>query len=195
MAYLLEDMPCEILDNIFEALVPENPPMLPIYREYLDRKDALWGLTLMNRRIGGTATRYLYRNVFIEDHKQLILLFRTLYENRDLRVYTKLLVSYPYLLHSRKQPFVEADMRIHFPGLRGILLESMALSTRWIQSASGTSEVQLVKNLWVDAILSALRKYYLLLALCSQPRYRNKSIYVSYKVSSVLRVTNVPYPS
>ncbi|KAI1126426.1 hypothetical protein F5Y10DRAFT_293821 [Nemania abortiva] len=120
----LTRLPPEILHETFEKLVPdlvEAVADLPLYDEYYEQQRALYNLTLVSRSIGEISTEYLYRNLVIKSTKEMVLLFRTLDKNLDLRKYPRFLANLVPLMEAKFREEMDENIRTHFPLLPNAL--------------------------------------------------------------------------
>ncbi|KAI0858674.1 hypothetical protein F4860DRAFT_526888 [Xylaria cubensis] len=148
-------LPTEIIRNICDQLVPyviATGTELPLRDEHQLCKHALWSLTLVSHRIGGIATELLYKNVVILSTKQMVCLFRTIYDKPEFRRYPRYLANLVPLMDSGLQGEIEANIQRHCPLLPAGIAGSTQMHPRELNHLD-SPELFSAKPLWTHEII------------------------------------------
>ncbi|KAI0190064.1 hypothetical protein EV127DRAFT_100665 [Xylaria flabelliformis] len=148
-------LPTEIIRNICDQLVPyviATGTELPLRDEHQLCKHALWSLTLVSHHIGRIATELLYKNVVILSTKQMVCLFRTIYDKPEFRRYPRYLANLVPLKDSGLQGEIEANIQRHCPLLPAGIAGSTQMHPRELNHLD-SPELFSAKPLWTHEII------------------------------------------
>ncbi|KAI0554530.1 hypothetical protein F4679DRAFT_596477 [Xylaria curta] len=151
----LVNLPIEIIRSICDQLVPYvilTGTELPLRDEHQLCKHALWSLTLVSHHIGGIATEFLYKNVVILSTKQMVCLFRTIYDKQELRRHPRYLANLVPLMDSELQGEIEANIQRHCPLLPACIAGSTQIYPQELYHLD-SPELFSAKPLWTHEII------------------------------------------
>ncbi|TRX97153.1 hypothetical protein FHL15_001947 [Xylaria flabelliformis] len=155
---VLVTLPIEIIRNICDQLVPyviATGTEPPLRNEHQLCKHALWSLTLVSHHIGGIATELLYKNVVITSTKQMVCLFRTIYDKPEFRRHPRYLANLVPLMDSGLQGEIEANIQRHCPLLPAGIAGSTQTYPRELYHLDSPA-LFLAKPLWTHEIIRYL---------------------------------------
>ncbi|KAI1745126.1 hypothetical protein F4680DRAFT_467322 [Xylaria scruposa] len=152
---VLVTLPTEIIRSICDQLVPYvilTGTQPPLRDEHQLCKHALWSLTLVSRNLRRIATEFLYKNVVILSTKQMVCLFRTIYDRPELRRHSRYLANLVPLMDSELQGEIEANIQRHCPLLPACIAGSTQIYPQELYHLD-SPELFSAKPLWTHEII------------------------------------------
>ncbi|TGJ79194.1 hypothetical protein E0Z10_g9558 [Xylaria hypoxylon] len=151
----LSTLPMELIGEIFGQFVPDviaTGINTPLQDEHGRRQRTLCSLALVSHRVGDIATEFLYRNVAIQSVKQMVCLFRTLNNNRDICKYPRYLASLVPLVDPGLQREADEEIWDHYPLLPAIIKDTTRMYPPELDQPE-LCELQWFDPLWTHEII------------------------------------------